>query len=217
MDVIGSAALCNDAALHHGSGPEAEWTISGDPTEGHWQRWLRKQAWTCAISMRSSRAETRSRSSRSNGSWSRCTTTITGRIRRGEGAPERVAALCRDAETGWLTRAENAARHGQRVLAVARAPVPASMTDLSAEAFPADLTLLGMVGMMDPPRTEATESISDCHRAGISVKMITGDHLSTAEAVGRSLNLDVGGGASEARPSARWRTVRSSRHCTTPM
>ena len=48
MDVIGSAALCNDAAPHHGSGPEAEWTISGDPTEGHWQRWLRKQAWTCA-------------------------------------------------------------------------------------------------------------------------------------------------------------------------
>jgi magnesium-transporting ATPase (P-type) len=198
MDVIGSAALCNDAALHHGSGPEAEWTISGDPTEGA----LATLAAKAGVDMRNLHAEFPRRDEIPFESQQRFMATLHHDHHGGafvvvKGAPERVAALCRDAETGWLTRAENAARHGQRVLAVARAPVPASMTDLSAEAFPADLTLLGMVGMMDPPRTEATASISDCHRAGISVKMITGDHLSTAEAVGRSLNLDVGGGGLE--------------------
>ena len=198
MDVIGSAALCNDAALHHGSGPEAEWTISGDPTEGA----LATLAAKAGVDMRNLHAEFPRRDEIPFESQQRFMATLHHDHHGGafvvvKGAPERVAALCRDTETGWLTRAENAARHGQRVLAVARAPVPASMTDLSAEAFPADLTLLGMVGMMDPPRTEATASISDCHRAGISVKMITGDHLSTAEAVGRSLNLDVGGGGLE--------------------
>ena len=150
MDVIGSAAPVQRRGPASRFRPEAEWTISGDPTEGHWQRWLRKQAWTCAISMRSSRAETRSRSSRSSGSWPRCTRPSRGRIRRGEGCAERWP-LCRDAETGWLTRAENAARHGQRVLAVARAPVPASMTDLSAGSLSGRPDAAGHGGHDGPP------------------------------------------------------------------
>ena len=166
MDVIGSAALCNDAAPASRFRPEAEWTISGDPTEGHWQRWLRKQAWTCNLhaGVPAPRRDP-----------VRVAATVHGPLHHDhhgahsvvKGAPERVAAPKPGRRNRLADPRENAARHGQRVLAVARAPVPASMTDLSAEAFPADLTLLGMVGMMDPPRTEATESISDCHR-GVS-------------------------------------------------
>jgi len=52
-----------------------------------------------------------------------------------------------------------------------------------------DLTLLGMVGLMDPPRPEAIAAISECHRAGIRVKMITGDHAGTATAIGRQIGL----------------------------
>jgi magnesium-transporting ATPase (P-type) len=51
------------------------------------------------------------------------------------------------------------------------------------------LTLLGMVGMIDPPRTEAIAAVAECHGAGIRVKMITGDHAKTAAAIGKQIGL----------------------------
>jgi magnesium-transporting ATPase (P-type) len=71
------------------------------------------------------------------------------------------------------------------------------MTDLSTDELPDDLQVLGLVGMLDPARSEAVDAIRECHRAGITVKMITGDHLSTAEAIARSLELRVGRGGLE--------------------
>jgi Ca2+-transporting ATPase len=50
-------------------------------------------------------------------------------------------------------------------------------------------TLLGLQGMIDPPRSEAIEAIKACHAAGINVKMITGDHKETAQAIGAQLNI----------------------------
>ncbi len=52
-----------------------------------------------------------------------------------------------------------------------------------------DLTLLAMVGIVDPPRTEAKEAIAKCHSAGIQVRMITGDHAVTAAAIGKELGI----------------------------
>ena len=48
-----------------------------------------------------------------------------------------------------------------------------------------DLTLLAMIGIVDPPRAEAKAAIAECHSAGIQVRMITGDHAVTAAAIGR--------------------------------
>lgn len=56
-----------------------------------------------------------------------------------------------------------------------------------------DLTLLGSVGIIDPPRAEVAEAIAMCHRAGIDVKMITGDQRATAEAIAQDLGCDDGG------------------------
>ena len=53
-----------------------------------------------------------------------------------------------------------------------------------------DLTLLALVGIVDPARAEARTAITSAHSAGIAVKMITGDHASTATAIGRDLGLD---------------------------
>ena len=52
------------------------------------------------------------------------------------------------------------------------------------------LTLIGMVGMIDPPREEAIKAVAQCHEAGIQVKMITGDHAQTAAAIGRQVGLN---------------------------
>jgi len=78
---------------------------------------------------------------------------------------------------------------GLRVLAFARAELPVDTQRISAHSLPHQFTFLGLQGMIDPPRPEAVESVAACHRAGIQVKMITGDHAGTALAIGRQLGL----------------------------
>ncbi|MBK9137154.1 MAG: cation-transporting P-type ATPase [Verrucomicrobia bacterium] len=78
---------------------------------------------------------------------------------------------------------------GLRVLAFARAEVPAATSRIHARDLPREFTFLGLQGMIDPPRPEAIEAVAACHRAGIQVKMITGDHAGTAVAIGRQLGL----------------------------
>jgi Ca2+-transporting ATPase len=90
---------------------------------------------------------------------------------------------------------------GLRVLALARAEVPSETQRLSVHELPPGFTFLGLQGMIDPPRQEAIDAVAACHRAGIQVKMITGDHAGTAVAVGRQLGL-VKGITAPDRPSA---------------
>jgi magnesium-transporting ATPase (P-type) len=95
-----------------------------------------------------------------------------------QGAPLDVAAV--QAEAARL------AGQGMRVLALAErsfAGERLSHDDVQS------LTFLGLQGMIDPPRPESIQAIADCKRAGITVKMITGDHPGTAEAIGRELGL----------------------------
>jgi Ca2+-transporting ATPase len=114
-----------------------------------------------------------------------------------KGAPESVVVACShvwadggehkltDAERQqWLTRSEGLARDGLRVLALAERQVE------SADAHPYEgLTLLGLVGLLDPPRREVAAAIAGCRRAGIRVVMVTGDQPATALAVAKAVNL----------------------------
>lgn len=91
----------------------------------------------------------------------------------------------------WERAVDDLSAQGLRVLAGARKPTRAadvSMDDLE------DLEFLGLWGILDPPRPEAIEAISDCHAAGIRVKMITGDHAGTALAISREMGLVAAGG-----------------------
>ncbi|AGA90611.1 P-type ATPase, translocating [Thioflavicoccus mobilis 8321] len=116
-----------------------------------------------------------------------------------KGAPERILAMCahqRDTtgeseldRASWQARIEALAAAGQRVLAVAVKPVPAEQVELSFADVDGDLTLLGLLGLIDPPRPEAVAAIRRCRAAGIRVKMITGDHASTARAIAAQLDL----------------------------
>ncbi len=86
-------------------------------------------------------------------------------------------------------RVEAMANDGLRVLAFSRKEVPVETTRISHEDLQEGLTFLGLQGMIDPPRPKALEAIGVCQKAGILVKMITGDHAGTAAAISRQLGL----------------------------
>jgi Ca2+-transporting ATPase len=87
---------------------------------------------------------------------------------------------------------EQLTAQGLRVLAFARRQVPSDHAKLSHDDVKGGLTLLGLQGMIDPPRAEALRAVADCQSAGIAVKMITGDHKGTAVAIAGQLGLRGG-------------------------
>jgi magnesium-transporting ATPase (P-type) len=103
-----------------------------------------------------------------------------------KGAPEVLLAHV-DPEVAAAAHAvlERYAADGLRVLAVARAEELAVEEPLDG----AVLELLGLVALIDPARPGVVEAVAECHRAGIGVKMITGDHAATAAAIGRDLGI----------------------------
>lgn len=110
-----------------------------------------------------------------------------------KGAPEVVLSRCSMIDpANVLDRVHSMADDGLRVLALAKKD---GLTELNHEDPGDGWTFLGLVGMIDPPRPEAIEAISQCQRAGISVKMITGDHKATASAIARELGIKQEGPA----------------------
>jgi len=105
-----------------------------------------------------------------------------------------VAEAPLDAAARAAFEAENAGLAGRamRVLAVAARDIPAQQFDPAGDlmAWAQELTLVGLVGIIDPPRPEARDAIRLCRQAGIQVKMITGDHAITAAAIARELGLE---------------------------
>ena len=189
QEVATAALLCNDAVLRHEDG---SWTVVGDPTEG--------ALVTLALKAGLDRQDLLLQMPRSDEipfeSESRYMATL-HHDHHGrawvllKGAPERVLELCGlEGDRWWRERIDAAAANGERILALARAEVPATTDHLDAEALPTPFTVLGMVGLMDPPRDEAIAAVAECRRAGIRVMMITGDHAVTAAAIGRELGLD---------------------------
>jgi Ca2+-transporting ATPase len=90
-----------------------------------------------------------------------------------------------------LDENDRIARAGERVMVVARRDFDPQTFDPTGNLLELvqDLTLLAMVGIVDPPRAEARAAIATCKSAGIQVRMITGDHAVTAAAIGRELGI----------------------------
>lgn len=117
-----------------------------------------------------------------------------------KGSVEKVLAKCVNQldENGHIIpmkhafiihKAETMAAKGLRVLAFARGSISVNKDRIVHEDITESLTFLGLQGMIDPPRKEVIEAVRRCHSAGISVKMITGDHILTAKAIAEQLNL----------------------------
>ena len=194
-----AAGLCNDSVLHSANGA---WRVEGDPMEGalmalagkitggggdpFTEEWRRVDAIPFDAAHRFM-----------------AVLHVDGQDVRHvhvKGAPEAVLALCTQQRMPdgavapldmpyWEQMVESLAGEGQRVLAVAVGAPSNGRRHLTQEELKGTLTLIGLVGLIDPPRPEAIAAVADCHQAGIRVKMITGDHAATARAIAGMIGL----------------------------
>jgi len=193
-----AAALCNDAFLREHNG---EWTVEGDPMEGALLAFAEKMD----VDVRKAQAKWTRTDTIPFDAKHRFMATLNHDHERYafvfvKGAPEQILAMCQD-QRGmdgnseeldieyWHRKAEAIAALGERVLAFAVKPVQPEHVVLEHGDVQRTLTLLGMTGMIDPPRAEAIAAVEECHGAGIRVKMITGDHAKTAAAIGKQVGL----------------------------
>ncbi|HUU73168.1 MAG TPA: cation-transporting P-type ATPase [Burkholderiales bacterium] len=193
-----SAVLCNDASLHE---RDSVWHVEGDPMEGA----LLALSGKVGIDMREELTH-----------WTRTDTIPFDAKHRFmatlnhddqnhafvsvKGAPEQILSMCSEQRTitggaepinldYWHSKADSVAAQGQRVLAFAVKPVTPEHTVLEFSDVEKGLILIGLVGLIDPPRPEAIDAVAECHHAGMRVKMITGDHKGTAAAIGKQIGL----------------------------
>lgn len=189
-----AAVLCNEADLYplkDGLPLGTRWSWHGDPTEIALLTFARKLGW--------SRELAADRYPRINEipfepehRFSASFHAIEGRVRVVvKGAPERVLPMCLPdpACPPPAALAQRLAAQGCRVLALAEGPAPPDLQSTAAPPEPVGLTLLGLVGMIDPLRPGVTEAVAACHRAGITVWMVTGDHPDTARSIACELGL----------------------------
>ncbi len=194
-----AAMLCNDARLYQENG---QWVLHGDPTEGALVTMAMKTGQDAdvlygqcpridAIPFESEHRFMATLHHDHKGQY----------FMYVKGAPERLIDMCVTQKLSgdetpidkqfWHDKVNELAEKGQRVLAIASKLMEKSQ-DLSFSDTQQGLSLLGFVGMIDPPREEAITSVKACHNAGINVKMITGDHAATAVAIGRILGIGDG-------------------------
>lgn len=192
-----AAVLASDATVVH----EGEWRVVGDPTEGALVVAAAKLGLDKA---KLDEANPRLDEVPFTSETRRMTTlnrTADGRTLFVKGAPEAVLActdLDDDARARVMSASKELARAALRVLAIAK------KKDGTLESADRGLTLLGLVGMIDPPRAEAFAALRTCETAGIRAVMITGDHPETAEAVAKELGLLRGGRVATGRELDAW-------------
>ncbi|WP_299130888.1 HAD-IC family P-type ATPase [uncultured Amaricoccus sp.] len=186
--ILACGLMCNDASLRR---DDQGWSAAGDPME----------AALVALAMKAGLDPAHAR-----GEWPRrdeipfdaahryMATLHEGPNGEGlilvKGAPEVVLGLAGAGGGRWEARVHALAAGGERVLGFAARRLPAAPERLTPADIEAGVGFLGLMGFLDPPRPEAVAAVAECRGAGVAVKMITGDHVDTAAAIGRQLGLD---------------------------
>jgi magnesium-transporting ATPase (P-type) len=194
--------LCNDAELFQEDGA---WKVEGDPTEGA----LYPFATKLGLDRQAELAASPRIDAIPFESEHKFMATLHKPAEGKEfllvkGAPEVILEHCDRQQTTsdlpvaldrahFLQASDQLAGRGERVLALAWHEGPLGKPDgLSPADLPKNLVLLGLIGLLDPPRKEAIEAVRECHGGGIRVTMITGDHRITAAAIAAMLGIGDG-------------------------
>ena len=196
LELCLAATLCNDAALRHVDG---QWRIEGDPMEGALTVLGAKAGHNAAqvaesyprLDVIPFESEHRFMATLHHDHNGHHFVFV-------KGAAEAVLPRCvhQDHEQAfdsahWHAQIEHIAAQGQRTLVLATRAMPGGSMELDFDDI-RDLQLLGIVGITDPPREEAIAAVSECRKAGIRIKMITGDHAATALAIARQMGIGDG-------------------------
>jgi len=199
LELFRAGLLCNDARLHP---DESEWITHGDPTE----------VALITLAMKAGLDPDYEQQSQPRidvipfESQHCFMATLHRHAEQGliyvKGAPEKVLAMCSHQHCQgenqpvqpdfWHAAILQYSAAGQRILAIASRVVSVEQQTLAFSDVETGFTLLGLVGIIDPPREEAVSAVQQCHTAGIRVKMITGDHRATACAIGAQLGIGDG-------------------------
>lgn len=199
VECLKAGLLCNDSRLVHNG---EQWGIEGDPTEVA----LITAAAKAGLSREALEQELPRIDTLPFESQHQYMATLhdagteAAAIIYMKGSVESVLFRCRDAygaglepelldQSGIHHEVEEMATRGLRVLAFARKVVTSPSQDVAHADVADGLTFLGFQAMMDPPRPEAIAAVRACQKAGIQVKMITGDHVVTAAAIARQIGL----------------------------
>jgi calcium-translocating P-type ATPase len=196
------SVLCNDAELFK---QEGTWKVEGDPTEG--------ALYPFASKLGMDRASERAASPRIDSIPFESEHKFMATLHKSaagkevllvKGAPEVILEHCDRQQTAtgqaasldrehFIQASDRLAAQGERVLALAWLENPGVRAGSLAPAdLPKTLVLLGLIGLLDPPRKEAIEAVKECHGGGIRVTMITGDHKITAAAIAKMLGIGDG-------------------------
>ena len=196
------SALCNDAELFQ---QEGAWKVEGDPTEG--------ALYPFASKLGMDRATEQAASPRIDGIPFESEHKFMATLHKStagkeallvKGAPEVILEHCDRQQTAggeatsldrshFMQASDQLAAQGERVLALAWLENPGVQAGgLGPADLPKTLVLLGLIGLLDPPRKEAIEAVKECHGGGIRVTMITGDHKITAAAIAKMLGIGDG-------------------------
>jgi Ca2+-transporting ATPase len=199
--LLTAATLCNDAKLEKDTTTE-RWIIKGDPTEGALTVTAAKAGlWREELEQQQPRIGEIPFSSETKRMTTMHIVSGKKKIAYMKGAPEIVLEKCTkvlaNGKVSKLTESdririlevnEAMARQALRNLGLAYKELPETVNTCD-EKIEKDFVFVGIMGMIDPPREEVKDAIYTCKKAGINVVMVTGDHMLTAVAVAKALNL----------------------------
>ena len=194
--IFSSFVVCNESQLTRDE--NGHWRVLGEPTEGALLTVAEKAGMSGSPAKRldvipfDSRYKYMAVLAERNGE----------RIAYVKGAPDRLLEMAsleegadgtRDIDCGfWEGEVSRLAGSGRRTIAAAYRKMPGNAGEITQEDLKEGVVFLGLAGIVDLPRDEAVAAVAECQRAGITVKMITGDHLETALAIGKELGIGDG-------------------------